>query len=70
MSCAVVLSTGKVVTVNDALVAPAGTVTDAGTLAEPGKIAAQADREPTGWRGAVEGDGARRRACHLAHWSD
>ena len=37
-SCAVVLSTGNVVTVNDALVAPAGTVTDAGTLAEPGRL--------------------------------
>lgn len=38
VSCAVVLSTGNVVTVNDALVAPAGTVTVAGTLADPGRL--------------------------------
>ena len=38
VSVTVVLSTGNVVTVNDALVAPAGNVTDAGTLAEPGRL--------------------------------
>jgi hypothetical protein len=38
VSCTVVLSTGNVVTVNDALVAPAGTVTVAGTLADPGRL--------------------------------
>jgi hypothetical protein len=36
-SCAVVLSTANVVAVNDALVAPAGTVTVAGTLTAPGR---------------------------------
>ena len=35
-SCAVVLPTANVVAVNDALVAPAGTVTVAGTLTAPG----------------------------------
>ena len=37
-SCTVVLSTGNVVIVKVALVAPAGTVTVAGTLAEPGRL--------------------------------
>lgn len=36
-SCAVVLSTGNVVAVNDALEAPAGTVTLSGTLTAPGR---------------------------------
>ena len=38
VSVTVVLSTGNVVTVNVALLAPAGTVTAAGTLAEPGRL--------------------------------
>ena len=37
-SWTVVLSTGNVVMVNDALVAPAGMVTVGGTLAEPGRL--------------------------------
>lgn len=39
LNCTVVESTGKVVTVKVALVAPAGTVTVAGTVAAPGRFA-------------------------------
>ena len=38
VSCTVVLSTGNVVMVNDAVDAPAGMVTLGGTLAEPGRL--------------------------------
>src|SRR3954451_19586813 len=38
VSCTVVLSTGNVVTVNVAVVAPAGMLTLGGTLAEPGRL--------------------------------
>ena len=66
MSCAVVLSTGNVVTVNDALVAPAGTVTVGGTLADPGRLLLRLTATPPAGAATAECDrtGGRRASGH------